>query len=196
MVHFGIHDALFYWIKSFLTNRSQSVVVESSISRSYNVISGVPQGSVLGPILFLLFVNDIIDIFDESVICKLFADDVKIYTVIENFDTVNPLQTALSSLCNWSKIWQLSINVAKCNLLHLGKNNPNLKYDINNVCIEASEHVRDLGIEIENFLRFDVHISNVIKRAYQRLAILFKGFVSRDIKLLKKSIYCLCATGP
>ena len=187
LLKFGIHDALFTWIKAFLMNRSQCVIVENCCSKSYDVMSGVPQGSVLGPLLFLLFVNDMVDIFEKDVTCKLFADDVKIYSVIDNSAAISPLTNALESLCAWSLKWQLSINIPKCNVLHLGKKNPRHSYIINGNNIQPAEHLRDLGVEIDGSLAFDHHIANIIKKAYQRIAILFKGFVSRDSKLLTRA---------
>ena len=107
------------------------LLLRTAVQKSYDVMSGVPQGSVLGPLLFLLFVNDMVDIFEKDVTCKLFADDVKIYSVIDNSAAISPLTKALESLCAWSLKWQLSINIPKCNVLHLGKKNPRHSYIIN-----------------------------------------------------------------
>ena len=94
---------------------------------------------------------------------------------------------ALKNLSEWSVKWQLTVNVDKCIVLHIGKNNPKLNYFINGFIIQSSDHVRDLGVEVDNLLKFDYPIENIVSRAYQRLAILFKGFISRDSKLLTKA---------
>ena len=184
LLQLGIRDALFGWIGSFLTNRSQCVVVENSCSKLYKVISGVPKGSVLGPVLFLLFINDMTEIFDDTVTCKLFADDVKIYSMIDG-TIASPLTKAIDSLSAWSKKWQMQINISKCKVLHLGKNNPCINYVTNGHIIQPV--MRDLGVEVDNLLTFGNHIDNIISRAYQRIAILFKGFVSRGPQLLKRA---------
>ena len=92
---FGIHDALFNWIRAFLLGRTQSVVIDGVISKCYDVISGVPQGSVLGPLLFILFINDVVTVFNNDVSCKIFADDSKFYLVIDNEGINNPIKPAL-----------------------------------------------------------------------------------------------------
>ena len=181
---FEIFDALYFWIKSFLTERSQRVVVDGTVSKRYEVLSGVPQGSVLGPLLFIMFVNDVTLEFNTNVTCKLFADDLKIYSVVKSGSDYNPLDNGLEQLIAWSKKWQLGINSSKCKILHFGKKNPKYNYIINDLQIESVQHVRDLGVEVDDRLKFDHHMQNIIKKAYQRIGVLFRGFVSRDTKLM------------
>jgi len=92
------------------------------------VQSGIVQGSVFGPLLFVLYTNDVTDIFDNSSVCKLYADDVKLYTVIENPSDYTDMQKNLNSLQQWSDQWQLQISYKKCNTLSIGNNmSQNLK---------------------------------------------------------------------
>jgi len=160
------------------------VVIDGVVSKCYDVISGVPQGSVLGPLLFILFINDVVTIFNDDVSCKLFADDLKFYSVIDNEGINNPIKSALEQLYIWSSKWQLEINSSKCKSLHLGKKNPDFEYSLNNVIFESVNHIRDLGVEVDDCLRFDEHIKIITKRAYQRLGVLFRGFVSKNESLL------------
>jgi len=88
----GVRGKLLAWIAAFLSDRSQVVRVGNAVSNIAKVVSGVPQGSVLGPLLFLVYINDIVDIFDDRVKVKLFADDVKIYVVVENISDCLLLQ--------------------------------------------------------------------------------------------------------
>ena len=139
-----------------------------------------------------MYINNLAEIFDSDVKCKLYADDVKLYSCID-FDPAiqNPLANALDKLIAWSDDWQLSVNINKSNVLHIGKKNYNYEYKISNSSsnsssnfISSSNVIRDLGVEIDDCLKFDVHISYPVKKAYQRLAVLFKGFSSRDSSIL------------
>ena len=116
---YGIKGGLFSWIASFLSNRSQSVKLNSAISEPCLVTSGVPQGSVLGPLLFNLFINDLTDSNDPSNTAKPFADDLKLYSSFSNISPLN-LQTQLNIIQQWSNTWQLRISYTKCHILTLG----------------------------------------------------------------------------
>ena len=115
---YGISDNLLFWVKAFLSNRKQMVRINSTISSISDVTSGVPQGSVLGPLLFNLFINDITDNLGHNTTAKLFADDIKLYCEL-SIATLNCLQIQLSNIHTWSKLWQLPISYSKCNILHV-----------------------------------------------------------------------------
>ena len=118
----------------FLCNRTQSVRVGSTLSSSSRVVSGVPQGSVLGPVLFILFINDVTDCVSHSATVKLFADDLKLYSEISCPLQFNIIQHNLNKIFNWSVIWQLPISSPKCSTLHLGTLPANM-YHINDFSI-------------------------------------------------------------
>jgi Reverse transcriptase (RNA-dependent DNA polymerase) len=94
------------WINDFLTNRLQAVRVANSTYSFRPVSSGVPQGSVLGPLLFLIYINYIDDIFDRDLTAKLYADDVKIFTEIRDIASITELQLGFEQLCDWPDEWQ------------------------------------------------------------------------------------------
>ena len=125
---YGISGNLLNWIEHFLKGRSQCVAVDGCLPAVSEVLSGVPQGSVLGPVLFLIFINDIIDICSGEVTIKLFADDAKLYSVITSSNHLASLslQRSLDNLITWSSIWQLYINIIKCNLLTIVDSNNHL----------------------------------------------------------------------
>ena len=116
----GIIGEIYNWIEDWLMDREQRVVLLGSSSDWIRVKSGVPQGSVLGPLLFLIYINDI----DDSVCNNLlkFADDTKVYSVVSNRKEINKLQQDLHNLCNWSQDWLILFNVDKCKVMHIGFN--------------------------------------------------------------------------
>ena len=140
---YGIQGNILTWIRSFLSNRVQRVRVGGAISPTEQVVSGIPQGSILGPILFTIFINDLPDSIEST--CKVFADDTKIYN---NPEKANILQEDLNKLQIWSEKWQLGFNISKCKSLHIGTKNPKITYtmDNNNVPQEVTvcEEEKDL----------------------------------------------------
>ena len=108
LTSYGVSGNLLYWIKSFLNGRTQAVRVGQSVSQTCQITSGVPQGSVLGPVLFNAFINDIADLFDpSSCTLKLFADDLKLFTEITNLNAAANFQANLDSIYSWSLLWQI-----------------------------------------------------------------------------------------
>ena len=117
-LHFyGIRGNTLNWIKDFLDNRSQSVLLNGSNSDSIPVSSGVPQGSVLGPILFLAYINDLPDQVKSRV--RLFADDTAMYLALDKQGDSEILQKDLESLEKWEKLWDMSFNPSKCQVIHV-----------------------------------------------------------------------------
>ena len=113
----GIGGEVLAWIKAFLSNRKQGVVIEGESSPWTTVGSGIPQGSVLGPTLFAVFINDMPSYISSC--CKMFADDAKIYRAVSCIEDARTLQMDVDNMVQWSKKWQLSFNVKKCKCIHL-----------------------------------------------------------------------------
>ena len=119
-LHFyGIRGNTLNWIKEFLDNRSQSVLLNGSNSDSIPTSSGVPQGSVLGPILFLAYINDLLDQVKSRV--RLFADDTAMYLALDKQGDSEILQKDLESLEKWEKLWDMSFNPSKCKVIHVAR---------------------------------------------------------------------------
>ena len=110
--HYGITGNLVKWIEQWLTKRNQQVTLENHVSNKLPVKSGVPQGTVLGPLMFLLYINDI----DENIFStvRLFADDCVMYRIIDSLEDSLCLQRGLSTILNWTKKWQMQLNIDKC----------------------------------------------------------------------------------
>ena len=187
---YGICGKLLTWISAFLFGRTQSVVVDNTNSTYINVVSGVPQGSVLGPLLFILFINDIDQVCHFNTKLKLFADDVKMYSVIEkNNSCSSTLQQSISNICRWAELWQFGINPNKTtvNILCNYSASCSRFYSINNVPLPNCNNMLDLGITVDSNLTFKDHVNNIVSKSTQRCGVLFRGFASRQLPLLRKA---------
>ena len=179
---YGIEGDLLNWISSFLSNRTQRVRVNKSFSEYKTVDSGIPQGSVLGPVLFTIYINDLPDVVES--ICKIFADDTKLYGAVSNSDII---QKDLKALMEWSKLWLLSFNIPKCHVLHMGKNNPENKYymeESTELAITTSE--KDIGVTFTSEMNFNVHINNVVKKGNQMAGLIKRTFTYLDSDMFVK----------
>ena len=139
---YGIRGKLLQWIKSFLTNRHQKVVLNGVSSNWSTVYSGVPQGSVLGPLFFNVYVNDIPSIIDSQTL--IFADDTKIYREVKSKADSLQFQEDINHLFDWSTQWQLKFNISKCHILHLGPSHSYGDYHLDGNKITTESCVRDL----------------------------------------------------
>ena len=119
LAYYGIAGNTFNWIGAFLHNRTQRVVLNGSKSAWSSVDSGVPQGTVLGPLLFLVYVNDIVSDIKSEI--RLFADDCILYREIKSTVDSQILQDDINSLFSWSKLWQMEFNVSKCHIMTLSR---------------------------------------------------------------------------
>ena len=184
MESLGITGNTLTWVKAFLSDRQQCVRVEDKLSIWINVISGIPQGSVLGPILFVIFINDMPDMVESM--CQLFADDAKIFRNVHIRDEASnlKLQKDLDNLYQWSQKWQLPFNTSKCKVLHLGHNNPCHQYKMNGQKLQMIEEEKDLGVVIDNELKFHNHTSTVVKKANSKLGLIKKSFACLDESIL------------
>ena len=164
---YHIKGKVYTWIKEFLTGRQQRVVVNNTQSAEEAVISGVPQGSVLGPVLFLIFINDLPESIDASV--RIFADDTKIFNKIDNRNDQTKLQENLFKLEKWAETWQMRFHPEKCNVLHIGKDMDEFTYTMTAhnqpVELEYTKKEKHLGIIIDDTLSFEQHSDIAITKA-------------------------------
>ena len=200
---YGIKSTLLLWIKDFLNGRLQQVVLNGLASRTFTVSSGVPQGSVLGPLLFLLYVNDI----PEQIECNIsmFADDAKIYTAVKDIADSRRLQADLDLLAQWAKDWLLRFNVKKCKHMSIGPQSAINSYtitDANDVThsLSTTDCEKDLGVWISSTLHPSVQCQKSYAKAMQSLATIKRTFESFNI-LYKTYIqphieYCVQAWSP
>jgi hypothetical protein len=185
----GIRCKTLNWCKGFLSNRLQRVVLGEQVSEWKSVLSGVPQGSVLGPLLFVIFINDLCERLNNT--GKLFADDTKVISMIKSQEDNLNLQNDINELNKWSNEWLIKFNEKKCKVMHFGKNNPNHEYKINEYILEKTQSEKDLGITITNDLNWKSHINNAINKANRQLGLIkhsFKYLNETTGKLLYKSL--------
>ena len=178
----GIRGNVLGWLKSFIFDRKEVVTILGHSSVPYKMSSGVPQGSVLGPLLFVAFVNDIDANLEHASMLK-YADDIKLSLEIKPSDPAfyhSLLQSDVDKIWKWARDWQLTFALNKCRVVHFGRNNPNLPYFLETEQIQISPGVRDLGIFINHDLRWTQHVSKIVKRAEGVLASLNRAFVSRS----------------
>ena len=182
LVSMGVTDNLLKWLETFLCGRTEVVSVLGERSDPYCMTSGVPQGSVLGPLLFVAYVNDVDEVIRHATLLK-YADDMKLYIQLERSDSNGQhslLQDDLNSLQQWLDQWQLRLAPDKCKVVHFGKHNPHLSYSLRDIPLQDSCEERDLGIIISADLKFESHISKVVKKAEGVLASITRAFVSRS----------------
>lgn len=170
--HFGIRGPLLSWIESFLTGRSFSVRVADQHSLSRPVASGVPQGSVLGPILFLLYTSDLAALIKSDF--AMYADDLKLYGSPSNKQCM--LQQDLVTITNWCLEWLLPLNPSKCSVLHLGFYNPQTVYTICGAALKPVDSQCDLGVLITSNMSWSEHIINIVRKANKSLYLISKAF--------------------
>ena len=178
----GINGEVLRWIEAFLSGRRHRVSIDGELSDWVYVKSGIPQGSVLGPILFVVFINDMPRVINNC--CKLFADDAKIYSAIHSEDDTVSLQNDINSLVEWSTLWQLPFNIEKCKCMHVGRKSTAHSYQMNDHILENVNEEKDLGVIIDNRLKFHTHTSAAIKKANSILGLIKRSFATLDEDIL------------
>jgi len=184
---YKIHHTIIKWIKNFLSGSKQRVRVDGEFSCWADVLSGIPQGSILGPLLFIIFINDLVDFCEINPKLYLFADDAKLYCHIKDILDLDYLQRSIDNLAKWTKRWQVTLNIRKCKVMSVHHRRysddgaiPN--YVINNIRLDEVEEIKDLGLTYDSLLLFDKHISEKVNKAYMMLGVIKRNFehISRN----------------
>jgi hypothetical protein len=177
LFHYGIQGPTLTWIDNFLTRRKQRVVIGGDASDWIRVQSGVPQGTVLGPLLFLLYINDLPDQITSTL--RLFADDCVIYRTISNDADADKLQKDLDRLCSWERKWCMKFNTDKCFTLKISTSRTIKQhiYSLNGTVLDEVDSHTYLGVNISSNMKWNDHISQVAAKANRSL-----GFIKRNLR--------------
>ena len=165
------------WINAFLCYRQQRVVVNGVKSDWAPVVSGVPQGTVLDPLLFSLHINDITADIESEI--RLFADDCVCYHEIKDKEDTLKLQRDIDRLGNWARKWGMRFQPVKCNMMQLTRKHLNkiqASYTLEGAVLENVDNIKCLGVTITNDLKWNTHISNICTKANRTL-----GFLRRTL---------------
>ena len=176
--HYGIRGRLLSWVEDFLSSRSQQVLVDGRSSGTAGVTSGVPQGSVLGPLLFLVFINDLPDCVSSEV--RLFADDCLMYRPVRDQADAVALQEDLDHLQVWERTWQMSFNADKCEVLRVTNKRKNIiktDYTIHGNTLRTVDQAKYLGVTIQSNLSWNPHVDNICAKANKT-----RGFLQRNLR--------------
>ena len=190
--YYGVRDKNLSWIQSFLSGRRQRVVINGSQSEWCEVTSGVPQGSVLGPSLFLVFINDIVD--DTSSSIRLFADDSVIYKNIETYNDHLVLQEDINKLFSWSERWQMSFNVQKCYVLSITRKTvwkSCYTYTMSDQDLPVVSSSKYLGVTISDKLKWSDHIKDVTAGSRKVLGLLERNLSQCPEKVKESAFFAL-----
>lgn len=187
----GIHGDLYRWFSSYIDNRTQAVVLRGYTSKWNFVPSGVPQGSILGPLLFTIFISDIKKCFKNSHIL-LYADDMKVLKLVRNLSDTVELQSDLDRFMSYCKNNKLQLNVSKCYQVVFSRRNSLIGpgYTLDGHVITKVNSIRDLGVLHDSKLLFDSHIESIVNKASKALGFIIRNCsVFRSLKPIKV-LYC------
>ena len=182
---YGIDGNLHKWIKAFLSGRKQRVTVNGASSNWEDVTSGVPQGSVLGPLLFILFINDMPEVVDQNSLLVLFADDAKLSREIKEPEDKDIEQEDIDRLHEWSIENESCFHPDKCHVLRIGEREMDLRdlfdsYKLGEKTLNTVHEERDLGVVIDQDLTFEKHMLEKIKKANQKVGLIRRSFMHMD----------------
>ena len=174
--NFGIRGNLLQWFRDFLSGRFQRVTALGISSEPLPILSGVSQGSILGPLLFIIYVNDLPKSVSQDTTMAIFADDTKCYRPIKNSEDNKTLQSDLDNITIWCHEWKMDLNQTKCGVLHLTRSRePTItKYTVLDSPVNRSNSQRDLGMSITSDLKWNKQVQDISLKANKML-----GFVKR-----------------
>jgi hypothetical protein len=191
MEYYGVNLNVLNWVSDFLSDRKQQVLVDGVKSEEASVTSGVPQGTVLGPVLFLIYINDMPEGVSSQT--RLFADDSLLYRRVRSHLDHIILQKDIDKLQIWEEKWQMEFNPSKCEVLHIStqKKKLNHQYSIHNQPLQSVDKAKYLGMTISNDLKLNAHIEKITKKANSTLGLLKRNISTCPINVKKQAYTAL-----
>ena len=188
---FHIDGHLLQFLISYLKNRKQRVIIDGHFSSDTEVNSGVPQGSIIGPLLFVLFINDITNVLSRGTQILMYADDTKIWKVIHNHEDQITLHKDIANLYDWSVLNKISFHPHKCKVVTVSTNHNIMEYSytMNGVNLQSCDSECDLGIEILKTFKWNRHHKKVISKASQKLGLLKRNITFSKGKTHRRNLY-------
>lgn len=191
MHRYKISEKVIQWVENFLNNRTQKVIVNGTESKCHHVTSGIPQGSVLGPILFVIYINDMPEMVESST--YLFADDTKIFREIREEKDEKMLQADLDNLQSWSDTWLLKFHPNKCKVMSVANKSVDkgtkhyhlYNNDGNRIELEQSDGEKDIGVFVDENLSFNKHIQNQVNKANSIMGLIRRTYTYLDEQSFK-----------
>ncbi|EYC28607.1 hypothetical protein Y032_0007g3312 [Ancylostoma ceylanicum] len=207
--HYGVRGQILAWLKAFLSERCMTVRVNNNYSNRYACSSGVPQGAVISPLLFLAYTFDLPNFLKTSPLIKvqMYADDIKIYSCYNERnrqEALLALSGSIEKMLAWSQAWDLPVNLSKSVIMHIG-NGSSPDFRFNDVQLREVRSVRDLGVMVDCSLKFHEHLDQVVSKALTILFTIFRNVHTKDpntlIRLYKTYVlprleYCSVAWSP
>ena len=177
----GMGNSIINWLEQWLTDRRQRVVVDGEVSSWKSVLSGVPQGSVLGPILFLVYIDDL----EEGVTGNIlkFADDTKLFRKTKQIGYKKKLQDDIDKLVRWSEKWQMLFNFGKCKCLHTGPGNTGMNYEMGGTILSKTVKEKDLWVSMNANMKVSEQCRIAASKGNQVI-----GMIRRNITYKEKSL--------
>ena len=185
----GVGGKLLNWIAAWLKGRKQRVRVGKELSEESDVDLGIPQGTVLGPPLFIIYIDDLEGAVAELDLIFKFADDTKGLQEIKCQADQHRLQETLNRLTVWAEKWAMEFNVKKCKIIHVGNSNPGYKYTINGEELQEAEEEKDIGVVVHKTLKPSKQCQKASATAGAVLRQITRNFHYRD-KITFKNLYC------
>ena len=188
MSAYGFRGKLLKWLTDFFLDRKFCVKINNVLSETVVQTSGIAQGTSLGPLSFSIYINDL-PLCLRNCVCKLFADDAKVYYVYRPMSSTDDFQNDLHALASWADLWQLTIAVKKTFMLYLGKSNQRRDYSINGINIAAQDVIRDLGIQVTSDLNWHSHCVDIARKANITANAILHSFVCKDVEVYMNAFY-------
>lgn len=189
----GINGSLLSWFGSYLTDRQQRVALDGTFSDWLPVTSGVPQGSILGPLLFILYANDVPNYIQYNSKIALFADDSKLFRPILNPTSSYNLQSDLKYLHSWSLDWGMEFNKSKCKVISISRKKTSTReasYTMDGQPLECVPYITDLGVTVSNDLSWSSHIEGAVAKANKTLGLVKRVCKDLPDQKVRKLLYC------